>query len=138
MLPRLKCGGAENECRADKHFVTNQNNQQILGYGELAGLAANQAVSENVVLKSKAEYKYIGRDLACHNQDKIVVGKLTYGIDTKLPSLKYAAFTHCRVLGGKLKSIDETALMKITGMSNVIEIPHFNVPFGSIGSCRNC
>ena len=126
-------GVPAEQCVADNHFVINKNNQQKLGYGELASLAADQAVPENVTLKDKKDYKYIGKDLARHNQGDIVVGKLTYGVDTKMPGLKYAAMTHCPVMGGTLKSVDKSAALKVKGVIDVIEIPRFDVPFGSLG-----
>jgi isoquinoline 1-oxidoreductase beta subunit len=126
-------GVPASECMADNHFVINKNNQQKLGYGELASLAADQAVPDSVTLKEKKDYKYIGKDIARHNQGDIVVGKLTYGVDTKMPGLKYAAMTHCPVMGGKLKSVDKTAAMQVKGVLDVIEIPRFEVPFGTLG-----
>jgi len=126
-------GVPAQDCMADNHFVINKNNQQKLGYGELASLAANQPVPASVTLKEKKDYKYIGKDIARHNQGDIVVGKLTYGVDTKMPGLKYAAITHCPVMGGKLKSVDKTAAMQVKGVIDVIEIPRFEVPFGSLG-----
>jgi isoquinoline 1-oxidoreductase subunit beta len=123
-----------NNCKADKHFVINTLNQQKLSYGELASLAADMPVPAQPKLKTKGQYKYIGKDLARHNQGDIVVGKLTYGVDTKLPGLKYAAMTHCPVLGGKLKSVtNKEQALQMAGVLDVVEIPRFNVPFGSIG-----
>ncbi|WP_299076752.1 molybdopterin cofactor-binding domain-containing protein [uncultured Paraglaciecola sp.] len=124
---------APEDCLADNHFVINKNNQQKLGYGELASLAANEAVPDSVTLKEKKDYKYIGKDIARHNQGDIVVGQLTYGVDTKMPGLKYAAITHCPVMGGKLKSVDKSAAMQIKGVLKVVEIPRLNHPFGSLG-----
>jgi isoquinoline 1-oxidoreductase subunit beta len=121
------------QCKADNHFVINTANQQKLAYGELASIAATLPVPDKPTLKTKAEYKYIGQDLARHNQGDIVQGKLTYGVDTKLSGMKYAAITHCPVLGGKLKSLDKSAAMQVKGVSAVVEIPRFDVPFGSIG-----
>lgn len=126
-------GVSSEQCVADNHFVINKNNQQKLGYGELASLAADQPVPDSVTLKEKKDYKYIGKDLARHNQGDIVVGRLTYGVDTKMPGLKYAAITHCPVMGGKLKSVDKTQAMKVKGVIDVVEIPRFEVPFGSLG-----
>lgn len=121
------------DCMAENHYVINTKNKQKLGYGELASLAANEAVPDSVTLKEKKDFKYIGKDIARHNQGDIVVGKLTYGVDTKMPGLKYAAITHCPVMGGKLKSVDKTAAMQVKGVLDVIEIPRFEVPFGSLG-----
>jgi isoquinoline 1-oxidoreductase beta subunit len=126
-------GVSAEDCVADNHYVINKKNQQKLGYGELASLAADQPVPASVTLKEKKDFKYIGKDIARHNQKDIVVGKLTYGVDTKMSGLKYAAITHCPVMGGKLKSVDKTAAMQVKGVLNVIEIPRFEVPFGSLG-----
>jgi len=126
-------GVSAEECVAENHYVINTNNQQKLSYGDLASLAANESVPASVILKEKKDFKYIGKDIARHNQGDIVIGKLTYGVDTKLPGLRYAAMTHCPVMGGKLKSVDKAAAMQVKGVLDVIEIPRFEVPFGTLG-----
>jgi isoquinoline 1-oxidoreductase beta subunit len=120
-------------CQAENHFVINKTNGQKLAYGDLASLAGNMPVPENPTLKTKAEYRYIGKAIDRHDQDEVVVGKRVYGVDTKLPGMKYAAIVHCPVLGGKLKSLDKTAAMQVKGVSAVVEIPRYAVPFGSLG-----
>jgi isoquinoline 1-oxidoreductase beta subunit len=120
-------------CHAENHFVFNKSNGQKLSYGELASLAATIPVPENPTLKTKAEYRYIGKAIARHDQGEVVVGKRMYGVDTKVPGMKYAAIIHSPVLGGKLKSLDKTAAMQLKGVSAVIEIPRYDVPFGSLG-----
>jgi isoquinoline 1-oxidoreductase beta subunit len=122
-----------DDCMAQNHFVINKINQQKLGYGELATLAANIPAPEKPTLKNKDNFKYIGKALARHNQTDIVEGKLIYGVDTKMPGLKYAAMTHCPVLGGSIKSVDKANALTMKGVIDVIEIPRFNAPFGSIG-----
>ncbi|MBA6336363.1 xanthine dehydrogenase family protein molybdopterin-binding subunit [Colwellia sp. BRX8-7] len=120
-------------CFAQAHFVINKTNQQKLAYGELASIAANMPIPEKPVLKKKSDFNYIGKELPRHDQAAVVVGKRIYGVDTKLPGLKYAAMIHCPVLGGALKSLDKTEALKMKGVIDVIEIPRFNIPFGSIG-----
>jgi isoquinoline 1-oxidoreductase beta subunit len=120
-------------CFAQAHFVINKTNQQKLAYGELASIAANMPIPEKPVLKNKSDFNYIGKELPRHDQAAVVVGKRIYGVDTKLPGLKYAAMIHCPVLGGALKSLDKTEALKMKGVIDVIEIPRFNIPFGSIG-----
>ena len=122
-----------DNCMAKAHFVINTTSQQKLGYGELASIAANMPVPEKVTLKKKSDFSYIGTKLPRHDQNAVVVGKRTYGVDTKLLGLKYAAIVHCPVLGGSLKSLDKTDALKVKGVIDVIEIPRFDVPFGSIG-----
>jgi isoquinoline 1-oxidoreductase beta subunit len=122
-----------DDCFAQSHFVINKINQQKIGYGELASIAANMPIPEKPILKNKSDFNYIGTKLPRHDQDEVVVGKRIYGVDTKLPGLKYAAIVHCPVLGGSLKSVDKTEALKVKGVSDIVEIPRFDVPFGSIG-----
>jgi isoquinoline 1-oxidoreductase beta subunit len=122
-----------DNCSAKSHFVINNTNNQKLSYGELASIAKNMPVPETVVLKDKSEFNFIGTKLPRHDQGAVVVGKRTYGVDTKIPGLKYAAIVHCPVLGGKLKSLDKSEALKMKGVTDVIEIPRFDIPFGSIG-----
>lgn len=124
---------SEDNCYAKSHFVFNKSNQQKLSYGELASLAKNSPIPTKVTLKKKSDFTYIGTKLARHDQDEVVVGKRIYGVDTKVPGLQYAAIVHCPVLGGKLKSLDKSDAMKVKGVSDIVEIPRFDVPFGSIG-----
>lgn len=124
---------AVDNCYAENHFVINKLNQQKLSYGELATLAGKSPVPTKPQLKTKQEYRYIGKALDRHDQDEVVVGQRKYGVDTKLPGLKYAAIVHCPVLGGKLKALDKSAALKVPGVSAVVEIDRLNVPFGSIG-----
>jgi len=122
-----------DNCFAQSHFVINKSNQQKLGYGELASIAANMAIPEKPTLKNKSDFNYIGKKLPRHDQGEVVIGKRIYGVDRKLPGLKYAAIVHCPVLGGSLKSLDKSDAMKVKGVSDIVEIPRFDVPFGSIG-----
>lgn len=122
-----------NNCQAKKHFVINNINGQKLSFGDLASLAANQPVPEKPQLKEKSEYNYIGKALPRHDQDEVVVGKRIYGVDTKVPNMKYAAITHCPVLGGKLKSYNKKAALAMKGVVDVVEIDRLAIPYGSIG-----
>ena len=122
-----------DNCFAQSHFVINKTNQQQLGYGELASIAANMPIPKKPTLKNKSDFTYIGKNLPRHDQGEVVVGKRIYGVDTKLPGLKYAAMVHCPVLGGSLKSLDKSDAIKMKGVSDIVEIPRFDVPFGSIG-----
>jgi len=122
-----------DDCQAKNHFVHNTINGQKLSYGELASLAANQAVPEKPKLKSKSEYNYIGKALPRHDQGEVVVGKRVYGVDTKIPGMKYAAITHCPVLNGKLKSFDKKAALAMKGVSDVVVVDRLAIPYGSMG-----
>ena len=122
-----------DDCEAKNHFVYNKSSGKKLSYGQLASLAATQPVPEKPALKAKSDYNYIGKALPRHDQGQVVVGERIYGVDTKMPGLKYAAITHCPVLGGKLKSLDKTEALAMKGVIDVITVDRLAVPYGSIG-----
>ncbi|WP_246034105.1 xanthine dehydrogenase family protein molybdopterin-binding subunit [Thalassotalea mangrovi] len=122
-----------SQCYAKKHVVYHRGSDKKLSFGELATLAGTMPAPEKPTLKQKSQYQYIGKELKRHDQDDVVVGKRVYGVDTKLPGMKYAAIVHCPVLDGKLKSVDKSAALAIKGVSDVIEIDRFDIPFGSLG-----
>lgn len=122
-----------DNCYAKMHAVHNKANGKSLSYGELASIAATMEVPEKPALKEKKDYNYIGTFIPNQNIEQITNGTLTYGVDTKLPGLKYAAITHCPVLGGKLKSLDKAKALTMKGVVDVVVIDRMEVPYGSIG-----
>jgi isoquinoline 1-oxidoreductase beta subunit len=122
-----------SDCYAELHFVHNKKNKNKLSYGELASKAGKLAVPGNPVLKNKNQFRYIGKPIARHDQDEVVVGKRTYGIDTKIPGIKYAAIAHVPVLGGKLLSVDKSEALKMKGVVDVVEVKPMKNPFSSVG-----
>jgi isoquinoline 1-oxidoreductase subunit beta len=123
----------ESECYAKLHFVYNRKNNKKFSYGELSSLAASLPVPEDPVLKSKDQFRYIGKSMDRHDQGEVVIGKRIYGTDTKIPGLKYAAIKHVPVYGGKLISVDKTEAMKMKGVIDVVEIEPIAHPYSSIG-----
>lgn len=125
------------DCYAQLHFVHNHRDQRKLGYGELADTAARIArergVPESPVLKTRDQFRYIGKPLQRHDQGDVVAGRRIYGADVKLPGMKYAAVRHVPVMGGTLKSIDKKEALAMKGVVDVVVIPRFENAYGSLG-----
>src|SRR5260221_2526570 len=80
--------------------------------------AANQ-----VKLKKPEEFRYIGKGtIKPVDQHDITTGKAVYGIDAKMPGMKYAVIARPPVFGGKLASHDASAAMKVPGVEKVVVI----------------
>ncbi|SNR80787.1 isoquinoline 1-oxidoreductase, beta subunit [Methylobacillus rhizosphaerae] len=120
-----KWGVPRNEVRARNHQVVHQPSGKTLGYGELAVAAAKfpVPVRDNLKLKSAAEFRYIGKQNT-RNVDgqKIVTGTTHYGIDTQLKGMLHAVIARPPVLGGKVKSFDASAALKVPGVLKVLEL----------------
>ncbi|MBX3280138.1 MAG: xanthine dehydrogenase family protein molybdopterin-binding subunit [Acidobacteria bacterium] len=119
-----------SECRARNHQVVHTPSNRMIGYGELVSSAASQPVpkKEDLRFKSPSEYRYIGKDVPMIDRDDICAGRGTFGIDTQVPGMVYASIERSPVLGGKLKSYDDSAARKVRGVSQVVTLEGFTPP----------
>ena len=122
----------ESECKAQNHFVLHTSGKKI-AFGDLVEIAKTIQTPTNLVFKDPKEYKYIGKNLKSIDVEKYTNGSAVFGLDFKLPKMKYAAIARCPVTFGTVKSFDKTEALKIKGVEAVIEIPRINRPFGALG-----
>jgi isoquinoline 1-oxidoreductase beta subunit len=127
-----KWGVSAAECKAQNHKVVHASSKRELGYGELAALAAKQAVptKNELTFKSAAEYRYIGKDVPIVDREDITTGKGMFGIDAKMPGMVYASIERSPVLGGKLKSYDDKEARKVRGVQETVVLPSATPPYG--------
>lgn len=119
--------------KTENHFVINTTNNKKIFYGDLVTEASKVAIPENPPLKKKEDFKYIGKGLKSIDAAGFASGKPKYGMDIKIPNMKFAAIARCPVTFGTVKSFDKTDALKIKGVIDVIEIPRIKKPFGSLG-----
>ncbi|MGC5700396.1 xanthine dehydrogenase family protein molybdopterin-binding subunit [Pseudomonas sp. NFXW11] len=119
------------ECRAQLHKVIHQPSGRELGYGALAAAAGALAVPprDSLRLKQPAEFRYIGKEAtrAIDGQD-IVNGRAQYGADVHFDGMLFAAVARPPVYGGKLKSLDDSAALKVPGVLKVLPIDSRPLP----------
>ena len=128
-----KWGIPESECVADPvHSVTDRSAKRKIGYGELAALAAALPVpkKEELKFKSPQDWKYIGKAAPGYDVPEICSGKPLFGMDVRVDGMLYAAIAHPPVLGGKVKSLDDSAALKVIGVKKAIAIDPFTPPHG--------
>ncbi|WP_434699863.1 molybdopterin cofactor-binding domain-containing protein [Pseudomonas sp. D1-1] len=113
------------ECRAQLHKVVHQPSGRELGYGELAAAAAALPVParDSLRLKQPSEFRYIGKEAsrAIDGAD-IVNGRAVFGADVHFDGMLYAVMARPRVYGGKVKSVDSSAALKVPGVIKVVQI----------------
>jgi len=119
------------ECRAQLHKIIHSPSGRELGYGALATAAAALAAParDSLKLKQPAEFRYIGKEStrAIDGAD-IVNGRALYGADVHFEGTVYATVARPRVYGGKVKSFDATAALKVPGVLKVVEIESRPLP----------
>jgi isoquinoline 1-oxidoreductase beta subunit len=92
-------------------------------YGDLAGAAAQQPVPENVGLKTPDQFRLIGKDRKRLDSRAKVTGAATFGIDVRLPDMRYAAVARAPVFGATLKSFDASKAQAMPGVVKVKQVP---------------
>jgi len=113
------------EVAAQLHEVVHKPSGRKLGYGQLAAAASALPTppADQIKLKAEAAFRYLGKgNIPIVDLFDITTGKATYGIDTKLPGMKYAVIARPPVMGGKVASYDGAASMKVPGVEKIILI----------------
>src|SRR5438270_4892219 len=126
-----KWGVPAAQCVADPaHIVSHKSSNRTMGYGELAALAAKQPVpkKEELQLKSREQWRYIGKPAPGYDVADICAGKSLFGMDVRVDGMLYAAIAHPAVLGGKVRSVDDSATLKVRGVRQTIPIDPFKPP----------
>jgi len=111
-----------SSCRAEQGVVVHAPTGRKLGYGQLVDAAAKLPVPEKVALKESAEFKLIGTPQRRLDAPGKVNGRAKFGIDTRLPGMKFAVLAQSPAFGGKLVAVDEAKAKAVRGVSQVVRL----------------
>jgi isoquinoline 1-oxidoreductase beta subunit len=109
-----------DKCYAQSGAVHQKGANVSLTYGQLADAASKVGLRENPQLKDKKDYKIIGKAIPGVDNKDIVTGRAEFGIDARSRSMAVAVIERCPVYGGKVKSVDDSAALKVTGVEKII------------------
>jgi isoquinoline 1-oxidoreductase subunit beta len=114
----------ESECSAASGRVHHRASGRSLGYGELVARAATLPVPAlaTVPLKDASAYRIIGKRTSNVDNRAIVTGKPLFGIDVKVPGMRYAVFVKCPVFGGKVRTANVEQLRALPGVRNAFVV----------------
>ena len=120
----------ESECSTDLHVVVHKPSGKKLGYGDLASGAAKIDVpkKEELKLKTRKEWRYIGKGTSGYDLKDMATGKAGYGIDARMEGMLYANVAHPPVLGSTVKSVDDKATLAVKGVKQTAVIDTWKPP----------
>ena len=113
---------AAAECSVQDGVVIHAPSGRHLAYGQLSQRAAGLPLPQQVTLKAPETFKLIGRPVKRLDAAEKVNGRARYGIDARLPKMRYAAVAASPALGGKLVSVDDRAALALPGVRQVVRI----------------
>ncbi|MEO1242648.1 MAG: molybdopterin cofactor-binding domain-containing protein [Pseudomonadota bacterium] len=116
-------------CSAEQHVVTGPDGQ-TLGYGELAEAASALAVpAENdIKLKDRADWRYIGKETPSLTVPMITRGQGVFGQDVQLPDMLYAVIARPPQVFGRVTSLDDKATLATDGVLRTVQLAPLEPP----------
>jgi isoquinoline 1-oxidoreductase beta subunit len=118
----LTWGVPRSACAAESGHIKHAASNRSLTFGELVDKAATLPIPSDVTLKQSKDYKIVGQRLARVDSPAKVKGEAVFGIDLRIPGMKYAVLSRCPVIGGKVSAFDDKESKKISGVSYVGKI----------------
>jgi isoquinoline 1-oxidoreductase subunit beta len=115
----LTWGVPRSACTAENGHIKHAAANRSLSYGELVSKAATLPIPSDVPLKQSKDYKIVGQRLARVDSLAKVTGQAGFGIDLRIPGMKYAVLSRSPVIGGKVSNFDDKESKKISGVSYV-------------------
>jgi isoquinoline 1-oxidoreductase beta subunit len=111
-------------CTAARGAITHTATGRTLTYGALANAAALLPVPPNVTLKDPSQFTLIGTRPQRLDTPGKVNGTTVFGIDIQMPGMKFGTVAACPVIGGTLRSINETAARAVPGVRDIVKLPN--------------
>ncbi|GAB4039150.1 xanthine dehydrogenase family protein molybdopterin-binding subunit [Spirosoma gilvum] len=110
------------ECRAQKSSVSHPATGRMRTYGQLVMRAARLPVPPTVVLKANSDFTLIGKSLSSTDLPAICTGRAVYGLDIRLPGMRFAVIARSPTLAGKLLMYDPKLALDYPGVQAVVPV----------------
>jgi len=110
------------ECYAEAGHIIHKPSAKKFHYGEVVVDASKLEAPKNVKLKTRSEYKLIGKPIHRPDTPLKTNGTAIFGIDKKLPGMLYASVERNPRLRGVVKNFDDAAARKVPGVKNVFKV----------------
>ena len=103
--------------------VVDAKNNRTATYGSLVGAAASIPAPAKPTLKTPDQFTLIGKVNKRVDTPLKVNGTARYGIDVRVPGMKFASVLYPPVFGAKVTSFDATKAKHVKGVLDVVQIP---------------
>src|SRR6185436_11973219 len=94
------------ELTAKDSIITHAKSSRTMTYGQIAARAARtrHPNPDKITIKSPDQWTLMGTERKNLDVPDKISGKTVYGIDVRVPGMKWAAVKSCPVYGGSVKS----------------------------------
>ncbi len=112
-------------CRTEKGVVLHPASGQRLAYGVLteAASALGKPSPADLKLKKPAQFSLIGTRAPRLDTPAKIDGSAQFGLDVRVPGLRYAAIARPPVPGASLKNLNSASASAVPGVLQVLQVP---------------
>ncbi|MBT1695957.1 molybdopterin-dependent oxidoreductase [Fulvivirgaceae bacterium PWU4] len=111
-----------SECFAENGHIIHRATAKKLSYGALVKDAATITPPQQVKLKARKDHKIIGKSITRKDTVAKVNGSAVFGLDKKLPGMRYAVVERNPKFRGKVKSINDSETRSVAGVKHVFKV----------------
>jgi isoquinoline 1-oxidoreductase beta subunit len=110
-------------CTTKNGSVFHAASNRTATYGSLTAAASQQSLPKDVALNEPAQFTLIGTSFGRLDIPLKVNGSAQYGIDVRVPGMRFASIEQPPTFGGSVKSFDATAARQVPGVIDVVQVP---------------
>ncbi|MGH9579030.1 MAG: molybdopterin cofactor-binding domain-containing protein, partial [Terriglobales bacterium] len=115
-------GVLKSGCKADQGSVVHTASNRRLTYGELAEEAGRLPVPGDPRLKDPKDFRLIGKPVKRVDTPSKVDGSAQFGIDFRVPGMKYAVVARSPILGATVKDFNAAESKTQRGVRDVVKV----------------
>ncbi|KQU75522.1 MULTISPECIES: xanthine dehydrogenase family protein molybdopterin-binding subunit [unclassified Rhizobacter] len=121
----------EAECTVSAGVVAHPSGRSAR-FGELIAKGVAPITRGQPTLKTRAQFKLIGKPLGRLDSSAKATGTAGFGIDVQQPGQLHAAIAMSPVLGGTVAGVDSAAALAMKGVNRVIVVPPLHGASGGV------
>jgi isoquinoline 1-oxidoreductase beta subunit len=113
------------ELTAKDSVVTHRSSGRTTTYGRIAQIAAAtpHPHPDTITIKPPGQWTLMGTEQKNLDVPDKVTGRTLYGIDVRVPGMKWAAVKTCPVYGGDVKRFDFEKVRSLPGVRTAVRFP---------------
>jgi isoquinoline 1-oxidoreductase subunit beta len=112
-----------DQLHVSQSVIEHTSSNRRASFGELAQDASKLPVPQDVVVKDPSHFTLLGKPQPRLDTKAKVDGSALFGIDVRVPGMRYAAIAQSPTFGGTVASFDASEAKARRGVIDVFELP---------------
>ncbi|MBL9099155.1 MAG: xanthine dehydrogenase family protein molybdopterin-binding subunit [Alphaproteobacteria bacterium] len=123
------------ECITSAGVISHTKSKRTLRYGDVAAEAATLTdPAEAPKLKSRNDYRILGKPTRNAQSLAIVTGREEFGVDAEMPGMLHAVIARAPAFDVQIQAVDDAAARAVKGVKHVVRLdgPKADEPYTTV------